>query len=171
MTNRSIRTISLLALVALLLPVASNAAPLGKPSGKVILTVTGNISNTNAGEKAEFDRDMLEALGVTEIKQHTPWTDGEQTFSGVLGSKILDAVGARGVTIVARAVNDYEVEIPVSDLRKYPILFAMKQGGRYMRLRDKGPLWVIYPFEIYPELDTAETREKWIWQLSTIKIQ
>ena len=47
----------------------------------------------------------------------------------------------------------------------------MKQGGRYMRLRDKGPLWIIYPYEKYPELATAETREKWIWQLSTIVVR
>ena len=153
------------------MPIASNAAPLGTPTGKVILTITGNISNTNAAEKAEFDLEMLVALGMTEVKQHTPWTDGQQTFSGVLGSKILDAVGARGATIVARAVNDYQVEIPISDLRNYPVLFAMKHDGRYMRLRDKGPLWIIYPYETFPELDTAETREKWIWQLSTMIIQ
>ena len=166
-----LRISSLLILAASLMPVASNAAPLGKPTGKVILTISGNISQTNAGEKAEFDREMLEALGMTEVKQHTPWTDGEQTFSGVLGSKILNAVGAQGVTVIARAVNDYEVEIPVSDLQNYPVLFAMKQGGRYMRLRDKGPLWIIYPYEKYPELATSETREKWIWQLSTIIVR
>ncbi len=171
MYNQLLRAISLVALAALLSPVVANAAPLEAPTGKVILTVSGNIANTNTGDKAQFDREMLEALGMTEVSQHTPWTDGEQAFSGVLGSKILDAVGARGDTIIARAVNDYQVEIPVSDLRKYPVLFAMKQGGRYMRLRDKGPLWVIYPYETFPELANAETREKWIWQLSTMIIQ
>ncbi len=171
MIFQSLRIVPVLLLAASLVPCVASAASLGKPTGKVILTLSGNISHTNSGEKAEFDREMLEALGVTEVRQHTPWTDGEQTFSGVLGSKILDAVGAQGVTIVARAVNDYEVEIPASDLRDYPVLFAMKQGGRYMRLRDKGPLWIIYPYEKYPELATAETREKWIWQLSTIVVR
>ncbi len=171
MYNQVLRVIPLLALVTVLLPVASYADPLVAPTGKVILTVSGNIANTNVGDHAEFDREMLEAIGMTVVTQTTPWTDGEQNFSGVLGSQILDAVGARGETIIARAVNDYQVEIPVSDLRKYPVLFALKQGGRYMRLRDKGPIWIIYPHEAFPELANAETREKWIWQLSTMVIQ
>ena len=171
MNSRRFITIPVLVLVALLIPAALNAAPLGSPTGEVILIVSGNISNKNAGAKAEFDREMLEALGMTEVKQSTPWTDGQQTFSGVLGSKILDAVGAKGETIIARAINDYQVEIPVSDLRNYPVLFAMKQGGRYMRLRDKGPIWIIYPHEAYPKLATSENKEKWIWQLSTMIIK
>ncbi len=171
MKSGKLRTIPLLVLMALLVPMAANAAPLGKPTGKVILTVSGNIANTNAGAKAEFDREMLEALGTTEVKQGTPWTDGKQTFGSVLGIKILQAVGANGDTIIARAVNDYQVEIPVSDLENYPVLFAMKQNGRYMRLRDKGPLWIIYPYETYPNLATAENRERWIWQLSTMIIK
>ncbi len=147
------------------------AGDLGRPAGKVILTISGDIEHTNAGDRAEFDRTMLEALGMTELTVETAWTDGRPTFSGVLGSRILDAVGARGDEIVARAINDYQVTIPVSDLRRYPILFALKQDGRYMRVRDKGPIWVIYPRESHPELDNEETKQKWIWQLSSIHIQ
>ncbi len=163
------RIVAGLALIAL--AGAAGAGDLGRPAGKVILTISGNIENTNAGERAEFDRTMLEALGISELTVETAWTDGRPTFSGVLGSRILDAVGARGDEIVARAINDYQVTIPISDLRRYPILFALKQDGRYMRVRDKGPIWVIYPRETYPELDNEETKQKWIWQLSSIHIQ
>ena len=155
----------------LILASAVGAGDLGRPAGKVILTVSGDIEHTNAGDRAEFDRTMLEALGLSELTVATAWTEGRPTFSGVLGSRILDAVGARGDELVARAINDYQIRIPVSDLRRYPILFALKQDGRYMRVRDKGPIWVIYPRETYPELDTEETKQKWIWQLSSIHIQ
>ncbi len=163
------RIVAGLALIAL--AGAAGAGDLGRPAGKVILTISGNIENTNAGERAEFDRTMLEALGISELTVETAWTDGRPTFSGVLGSRILDAVGARGDEIVARAINDYQVTIPISDLRRYPILFALKQDGRYMRVRDQGPIWVIYPRETYPELDNEETKHKWIWQLSSIHIE
>ena len=36
------------------------AAPLAKPEGKVVLSISGLISNTNNGDKAEFDMPMLE---------------------------------------------------------------------------------------------------------------
>ena len=156
-------------LVLATLPLA--AEPLGSPGGKVILTISGNISNTNRDGTAVFDRQMLEALGVSELELTTPWTEGRQKFVGVLGSKILDAVGAEGGTIVARAINDYQVKIPLSDLRKYPVLFALKQNGAYMRVRDKGPIWIIYPRESYPELDTDLITDRWVWQLSQIVIQ
>lgn len=160
-----------LGLIVLVSTGVAVAGELARPTGKVILTISGNIENTNAGDRAEFDRAMLEALGLSELTVATAWTEGRPTFSGVLGSKILDAVGARGDEAVARAINDYEITIPISDLRRYPILFALKQDGRYMRVRDKGPIWVIYPREAFPELDNEETKQKWIWQLSSIHIR
>ncbi len=161
----------LLLLCAMLTPFAAPGAGLEQPTGKVILTVSGKISHTNSGDKALFDRAMLEALGVDELTVETAWTDGRPTFSGIRGAKILDAVGAQGATIVARAINDYQVEIPASELREYPVLFALKQDGRYMRVRDKGPIWIIYPRETYPELDTEQHKDKWIWQLESIQIK
>jgi len=147
------------------------AGSLDNPTGKVILTISGNIGNTNSGDKAEFDRDMLEALGVSELALETRWTEGRQVFNGVLASKILDAVAAEGEVIVARAINDYEVRIPFSDMRRYPVLFALKQNGSYMRVRNKGPIWIVYPHETFPELDTEEISDRWVWQLSEIIIQ
>ena len=171
MIFRIFGNVAILALALSLLPNASSAAGLEKPAGKVILTVSGSITHTNAGDKAEFDRAMLEALGASELALTTPWTDGRQVFNGVLGSKVLDAVGASGEQIVAKAINDYQVKIPVSDLRNYPVLFALKQNGRYMRVRDKGPIWIIYPRETHPELDADQITDRWVWQLSEIIIE
>jgi hypothetical protein len=161
----------LVLLVMLSMSPGGFAGSLDSPNGKVILTVSGNIGNTNSGNQARFDRDMLEALGVSELALETRWTAGRQVFNGVLASKVLDAVAAQGEVVVARAINDYEVKIPLSDLRRYPVLFALKQNGSYMRVRDKGPIWVIYPRETFPEIDTEEISDRWVWQLSEIIIQ
>ena len=40
----------------------AEAGSLSSPTGPVVLTVTGRITNTNAGKTAEFDMAMLEAL-------------------------------------------------------------------------------------------------------------
>lgn len=153
------------------LPLWSHAAGLQAPAGRVILTVSGNITHTNDGDRAVFDRDMLEALGGAELAVTTPWTDGRQVFQGVLGKRILETVGARGERMLARAINDYQVEIPLSDLRDYPVLFALKQNGKYMRVRGKGPIWIVYPRETYPELDTDVITDRWVWQLKEIIIE
>ena len=144
---------------------------LPSPEGKVILTVSGSIKHTNDGDSAKFDRAMLESLGQSELAVTTPWTDGTQQFKGVLGRLVLEAVGAEGNTITAFAINDYQISIPVSDLRNYPVLFALQQNGRYMRVRDKGPIWIVYPRETYPELDTDLITDRWIWQLKALVIE
>lgn len=170
--NRGAAGFLLVILAGLLLATqALSAEPLAAPEGSVILKAAGKISRTNVGKSAHFDRAMLEAMGVSELSLETPWTDGRQTFSGVLASKVLDAIGAKGDIMIARAINDYEVRIPVSDLRRYPVIFALKQNGEYMRVRGKGPIWIIYPVEQFPELDTSVITDRWVWQLSEIDFE
>jgi len=154
-----------------LLPVAAAAESLQHPSGKVILTVSGNIQITNNNGVAEFDRAMLEGLGMTELQTGTQWTTGRPVFEGVLASTLLEAVGAGGTTARAVALNDYVVDIPLADFRNYPVLLALKVDGHDMAVRDKGPIWVVYPHEQYEDL-TAETfQSRWIWQLRSLEIQ
>ncbi len=171
MTGKGLVRFALTTLVITLVSTIAAAASLETPAGKIILTVSGNITTTNANDKAVFDREMLEALGNAELSVTTPWTDGRQVFNGVPGKRILDAVGARGEKMMAIAINDYRVEIPLSDLQNYPVLFALKQNGKYMRVRGKGPIWIIYPRETYPELDTDEVTDRWVWQLKEIVIK
>jgi hypothetical protein len=137
----------------------------------VILSGNGNIATTNAEGRADFDRAMLEGLGVTTVTSSTPWTEGEVPFDGVLGATLLDAVGARGATIRAVAVNDYEAEIPLADFRNYRVLLAMRMAGKQLQLRDKGPIWIIFPWSDHPELDNDVTHAKSVWQVTQLVIQ
>jgi hypothetical protein len=143
---------------------------LARPTGPVILTVTGDIGVTNAPGRAEFDRAMLEGLGVKTIATSTSWTSGTHEFPGPLGKAVLAAVGAKGSTLSFVAVNDYKVQIPASDFEHYPAILALKMDGEYMTVRTKGPLWVIYPRDEFPELVTKANDAKWIWQVKAIDV-
>src|SRR5689334_12041468 len=68
----------------------ARAAKLGQPTEKVILTISGQISETNKDGAAEFDRPMLEALGMESFSTTTPWYDGPVKFEGVRMSRLLD---------------------------------------------------------------------------------
>lgn len=147
------------------------AAPLPEPSGPVLLTVTGAITNTNAPGAANFDRAMLESMGLTELTTATAYTDGKPTFRGVIMSKVLDAVGATGHKLTAAAVNGYQIELDADEMRRYPILIALEQDGNPLRLRDRGPLWVILPSDQYPELAADTQNFKSIWQLKSLDVK
>ena len=103
---------------------AAQAEALPKPTGPILLSVTGAIGVTNAEGGATFDLAMLEAIGKTTTVTSTAWTEGESTFEGVLLSDLMERVGATGTTAVAVALNDYKVDIPAEDFTNYPVILA-----------------------------------------------
>jgi hypothetical protein len=167
-----LRLIRLLAVAACL--VAGNTAwaePLPEPKGAVILTVTGAIANKNGHDGARFDREMLEALGMAEVRTSTAWTEGVPVFRGVPVARLLEAVGASGKSLHAVAINNYAIDLDADEMRRYPIILAMEQDGKQLRLRDRGPLWVVLPRDDHPELQPAAQDLKWIWQVRSIEVR
>lgn len=173
MSVRSAVTVSralclMIALTALSATVALTE-PLGRPTGPVVLTITGAIAETNAPGKAEFDQAMIDALGADEIATATEWTEGTPTWGGVRFSKVLDAVRATGTTVVATALNDYSGEIGIDLIRDYPVLLATSLNGEPLAA-DKAPIWIIYPIDDYPELLERDDL-LWAWQLATVDVR
>jgi Uncharacterized protein conserved in bacteria len=149
---------------------AGAAEPLPMPKGRVILTITGAIAQMNAPGEARFDREMIEALGAASITTSSAWTDGVQLFEGVPLKAVLDRVGAAGTSMTASALNEYEIVIPFEDLKFSPLL-AMKADGRVLTIRDKGPLWIVYPRDDYEELRDNRYESRWVWQLNRLHVE
>lgn len=169
----ALRGLRCAALIAMLFThsLSAGAQQLRQSTGPVVLTVSGNISNTNVTGEARFVLAMLESLPSATIRTTTLWTEGVQQFDGVLVREILRVVGASGETVLAFALNDYVVSFPVTEFTRYPVLAAFKMNGEYLRIRDKGPIWVVYPRDQHPELQNATSDHKWIWQLKRMHIK
>jgi hypothetical protein len=110
----------------------------------------------------------LEKMPQVQIVTATPFLPGQTTFDGVLLRDLLKAAGVSGPKLVMTALNDYSVEVPASDAKDYDVIVAYKADGKYMRVRDKGPFWLIYPLDQHPELRNEATATKMIWQIKTI---
>lgn len=151
--------------------VAQSVEPLPAPEGPVILLVSGNIGVTNTEEGAAFDRQMLHELGLTEIKTTTPWTDGVPVFKGVLARTLFERVAAQGTTVMASALNDYTVEIPMGDFEDYDVLLATEMNGEEMPVSTKGPIWIVYPRDDEPLLQDRRLHDRWVWQLKALRVQ
>ena len=159
----------LLSAAALLLAGACHA--LDAPKGKVVLSITGNIQFKNAGDRADFDMDMLAALPQQSFSTSNPWYKESKKFTGPLLRDVLAAAGAQGSTLKAVALNDFKVEIPVSDTRQFPVVLARLMDDKPMPIREKGPLFIIYPFDTHTELHTARYYSRSAWQLRTLDVQ
>lgn len=149
---------------------AAGSAALPAPDGPVMLTVGGDITRTNVGDEARFDRAMLEALPARTIVTSTPWHPETNRFEGPLAEAILRAVGAEGRRVRVSALNGFEAMIPVSDFERYDVILAMQRNGAPMPIRDFGPLFVLYPFDAHPELVTEAIRFRSVWQVNRIEV-
>ncbi len=136
-----------------------------------ILIVYGNISPASGAEAVHFDRATLEAVGMVTIETNTPWYKTPVKFEGVPLAKLMDLVGAKGSNVVAVALNDYSSEIPIEDFAKYNVILALKRDGEYMPVRDKGPLFVVYPYDANPELKSQKYYSRSVWQVAKLVVK
>jgi hypothetical protein len=150
---------------------ASAQEALDEPAGAAILTIEGAIGVANVGDKAVFDRDMLEAMGSVAITTETPWYSGPVTFEGVPLASVLERVGAMGSAVLAVALNDYQTEIPLSDFQEYGTILALKRDGEYMPVSDMGPLFIVYPYDDVAELHSQKFYGRSVWQLSRLIVR
>jgi hypothetical protein len=118
-----------------------------------------------------FDRGELEQLGLVSVKTSTPWNQGVVNFEGVPIERILTEAGVSGTTATVTALNDYSVEIPISDLARYGVILAVKRDGAYMPVDDQGPFFVIYPFDSDPALQGQPYHGRAVWQVKEILVE
>jgi hypothetical protein len=144
---------------------------LPSPHSAPILTLTGAIAHTNADGGATFDADMLAALPRQKIVTATPWYDGPRTFEGPLLRDLLAAVGATGRTLRVEALNDYAADLPFADALAYNVMIADRIDGEPIPVRDRGPLFIIYPFDQMPQLKTEQYYQRSVWQVKSIEVQ
>lgn len=147
------------------------AATLGAPKERPILTISGKIGVTNKDNTAQFDRAMLESLGLVSIETTTPWYEGKVKFEGVSLDKLMKQVEAKGERVSVVALNDYATEIPMADFAKFNVILALKRNGEYMPIRDKGPLFIVYPYDSNPELKSQTYYARSAWQVAKIEVK
>lgn len=147
------------------------SATLPTPQGRAVLSVNGNIAVTNIGGDAVFDIESLAAIGTKEVTTATPWTDGSVTFTGVPFSALMRSVGAEGHRVRITALNDYSAETDIAVLTEAGAILAFAADGVRLSVRDKGPLWVIFPFDADADLRTDAYWGVSVWQVATITVE
>lgn len=148
---------------AVSLTVRSAAA---QPAGTVILTVDGRLP----GGSRDFTLAALEGLGMQDLQTVTPWTRKVQHFSGVPLLRLLDALGSDATSLGAEALNRYSIPMTRKDAAERHALLATRLDGLPMRVRERGPLWLVFPWSQRPDLDRPEVHERAIWQLRRLSL-
>lgn len=146
------------------------AGVLSDPTGAVILTVRGDLARTNGNAEARLDKAMIESIGMVTFHTGTIWTEGTSEFQGVELAQLMEHLGADGSILRLTALNDYAVDIPMSEAVTGGPLLAMHMDGRELSPRDKGPLWMVYPYDVNPAYKNEVSYSRSVWQVSTIDV-
>lgn len=157
------------ALTCLALAAGMLAFPTTAPvaAGESALTL---VRGPDDAEVLDFSLEELEALPQATIVTANEFTDGEVAYRGPLVRDVLEHLALDTAdTIRFTAANDYYVDVPTSDFRKYNVILAIEADGKRLSRRDKGPLWMMYPISENPELRDPVYNTRLIWQVVRIE--
>lgn len=122
-------------------------------------------------EVALSEADLL-ALPQVTIRTRTSFTDGVVTFVGPLARDAMAMIPAGNATSVHLvAANAYAYDIPLSDLTDFDVILAMSADGERLSIRDKGPIWLMYPLDDHAELQEQKYNHRLVWQLVEMELR
>lgn len=140
-------------------------------SPEIILTINGVHEDSTASQPFVFNLSLLDALPQHQFSTSTIWTEGISEFSGVLLRDIVGLTGFAGNTVTAWAINDYMAEFSVGSLSYNTALIATRHNNAIMHPRDKGPLWIVFPYSDGPDFQTETIYSQSVWQLNRINVE
>ena len=114
------------------------------------------------------DRDLLE-FEQTSFETSTLWTEGVRRFSGPPLQLLLEELGAGPGDVRLTAVNNYSVAVKRSLLTAKAPIVANRIDDKPFNRREKGPLWVMVPFDQSVDFQNEVIYQACVWQLSQIR--
>src|SRR5690606_40451332 len=82
----------------------------------------------------------------------------------------ISLLNASGTRLYITALNEYRAQLPVSDTAKYDVILARRINGHPLRVRDRGPTFIVYPFDQDPDLKSETDRKSTRLNSSHVKI-
>ena len=129
------------------------------------------ISFANSGKSIELLDTELARLPQVAFETTTPWDAVARRFEGPSLKSVLEAVNAEVSNLTLVALNDYKIQIPAEHIKEnWPIVARLRDGAA-MSVRDKGPYWVLFPFDSDKELQNELYYSFSIWQMAKIIVE
>lgn len=139
-----------------------------------MLAVTGKIKNFNdkATASYRFSEAELLKLPTKKLKAGSEWTPAVE-WTGPTIEQVLKVAGIDASATKLRAVahDGFAAMIPLTDLAKYGPLVAHTKDGQRITDTKHGPLYVAYPRDQHPELQTQAAGVKFVWALCKLEVQ
>ena len=123
-------------------------------------------------QSATYTLEDLLALPQTTVVTKNDYVDTAATFQGPRLRSVLQPLNVEAdATLKMVALNDFSSNVPAVDAFDYDVILAVLRDGEPMSVRDKGPIWVIYPMDDHAELQDNSFNGRLVWQLKSIAVE
>ncbi|MER2496700.1 molybdopterin-dependent oxidoreductase [Vibrio neptunius] len=114
---------------------------------------------------------LVSQYPTTSFTTQLPWQPEAHEFTGVRVSDMLEQLGIQDTTSVSFiALNDYSASVTIENIVKYEPIIAYKMNGKKMKVRNKGPYWLVFNLDKFPEIDNTTFHSQMVWQIGKIMI-
>lgn len=130
------------------------------------------VVSSSSGERFTVTEAVLAQLPTKSFVARPP--DDESVSHHVSGPLLRDIfrfAGFTGSKAVVKALDGYEMEIPMSDFQSFDVIAATEMDGRRLDVRELGPAWILYPNVDKPELNGPLYASRSVWQLKEIVVE
>ncbi len=151
-------------IIASLLTAFSSVTMAADKTDKVVLTIK------NGSIVKEIKDSDLKKLKWTSFSSSTPWFASVQKFNGPLLKDVLTLANIKQTdNITVTALDKYQINIPASDAWKEPVILTREINDKPLKIKDKGPTWIVYNFDSKPSLKTDMYYSRSPWSIATIE--
>lgn len=126
------------------------------------------------GEESKIEishNDITTNLSESSFTTKLPWYPEKNKYSGFKVSELLEHLNindAFSLTFVA--LNDYASSTRMEDILKYQPIIAYKMNDKVMKVRNKGPYWLVFNLDNNAEIDNAAYHAQMVWQIDEIVV-
>lgn len=131
-----------------------------------ILTVRNAVDDRSVN----FTYKELLALPQTEFRTRTIWTSDLDSYAGPSLAAVLDAAEMPNADLRIYATNDYNVKFPADKIAADAPVLVVHINGEPFSLREKGPVWLLFPFDDNDSYRTEDNFALSVWQLKQIDV-
>ena len=142
----------------------------------ILLLCTGIVSAyeltlIHQNQTHSIEQSSLKEINGQTLETITPWTDNPLTFQGISLASLLAKYKIKGRIAKAKALNDYVVEIDLQEAIEANAFIVSHIDNQPMKVRNKGPFWIIFPWSEKTELNDRKYQDWSIWQMVELKIE
>lgn len=148
---------------------AADTAPVPL-QGKPLVTLTGRIATTNGDGTLSLDQTALDRFGLLAVDVDDPWAKQRIALQGFRLRDLVELAKpqAGATTLHLKALDDYQIDLNLADVRADDIFLATRNGqGATLPVEDGGPTRVVFA----DDLVSRFSPEMWIWNIETIEVR